>query len=355
MTIFIKWKITSLRFCKDLNICTTNATLSTPTSNRRIYYCVQTTRMRLMSRSTMKSAHWNVRIWNSRYRTVRMPMCPKWAPCFLHGCFDIVIRFVFNLIPFTVSASGKQKYYDIDVPDPDTLTSTSVDGSVVDSHQYRSERFDERFIGRNASLDGDNMSMHSMSTTRSDKYLPAASICTNASTSTATTTTTHIKRYKMERKNSQQSQHGKPEPSTTVDSKFNIQTEMSDIFNDIQVKIADLGNACYNVSSISVDLSKLQLMNILRLLRIPMTGSPFHRRYSDATVSFGWSVAGRTLQLHSRHMEHRLFGLWIIDRRLSVRSARFRWVFTRWRPFGAHYRTARQHTNGNYFPGKIWT
>lgn len=146
-----------------------------------------------------------------------------------------------------MSASGKQKYYDIDVPDPDTLTCTSVEGSVVDSHQYRSERFDERFIGRNASLDGDTMSMHSLSTTRSDKYLPTASVCTNASTSTATTTT-HIKRYKMERKNSQQSQHGKQEPSTAVDSKFNIQTEMSELFNDIQVKIADLGNACYNVS-----------------------------------------------------------------------------------------------------------
>lgn len=143
-----------------------------------------------------------------------------------------------------MSASGKQKYYDIDVPDPDTLTSTSVEGSVVDSHHYRSERFDEHFIGRNASLDGDNMSMHSISTTRSDKYLPTAS---NASTSTATTTT-HIKRYKMERKNSQQSQHGKSEPSAMGDAKFNIQTEMSDLFNDIQVKIADLGNACYNVS-----------------------------------------------------------------------------------------------------------
>lgn len=161
------------------------------------------------------------------------------------------IIFHFWIFLFAVSASGKQKYYDIDVLDPDTFTSTSVEGSVVDSHQYRSERFDERFIGRNASLDGDNMSMHSMSTTRSDKYLPTTSICTNASTSTATTTT-HIKRYKMERKNSQQSQHGKQEPSAAVDSKFNTQTDMTESLNDIQVKIADLGNACYNVSVIQI-------------------------------------------------------------------------------------------------------
>lgn len=126
-----------------------------------------------------------------------------------------------------------------DVENIDTLTCNSMEDSIVDSHQYRSERFD-----RNASLDGDNMSIHSLSTTRSDKYLPVAV----ASTSTGATTTTHIKRYKMERKNSQQSQHGKQEPTTTIDSKLNIQNEMPELFNEIKVKIADLGNACYDVS-----------------------------------------------------------------------------------------------------------
>lgn len=177
----------------------------------------------------------------------------------------LCLHMIFFSFLFAVSASGKQKYYDIDVADPDTLTSTSVEGSVVDSHQYRSERFDERFIGRNASLDGDNMSMHSLSTTRSDKFLPTASICTSASTSTATT---HIKRYKMERKNSQQSQHGKQEPSTVGDPKFNIQSEMSELFNDIQVKIADLGNACYDVSIMKISAIECDAMHRIYVVSV---------------------------------------------------------------------------------------
>lgn len=66
------------------------------------------------------------------------------------------------------------------------------------------------------------------------------------------TFTSHIKRYKMERKNSQQSQHGKQELS--VASGVNIQIECDPNLlelignTEIRVKIADLGNACYNVS-----------------------------------------------------------------------------------------------------------
>lgn len=51
----------------------------------------------------------------------------------------------------------------------------------------------------------------------------------------------------MERKNSQQSQHGKQESSSVVELNYNIPPEISDLQNNIQVKIADLGNACYDV------------------------------------------------------------------------------------------------------------
>lgn len=54
-------------------------------------------------------------------------------------------------------------------------------------------------------------------------------------------------------------------------------------------------------------------------------------------------------------MEYSLFGLWTFNRRLSVRSTRFRRVFKGWGSFSAHYRASRQHSNGNYFPRKIWT
>lgn len=64
----------------------------------------------------------------------------------------------------------------------------------------------------------------------------------------------HIKRYKMERKNSQQSQHGKPESSIASGVNLNIECdpnllELIGGDSEIRVKIADLGNACYNVSS----------------------------------------------------------------------------------------------------------
>lgn len=67
--------------------------------------------------------------------------------------------------------------------------------------------------------------------------------------------TGHIKRYKMERKNSQQSQHGKQElfAAQGGSTKSSIQLEFDASLTEyigekeIRVKIADLGNACYNV------------------------------------------------------------------------------------------------------------
>lgn len=77
-----------------------------------------------------------------------------------------------------------------------------------------------------------------------EKYMPNASATISASG--------HIKRYKMERKNSQQSQHGKPESSMA--SGINMQCvecdpNLLELIGDTEicVKIADLGNACYNV------------------------------------------------------------------------------------------------------------
>lgn len=67
--------------------------------------------------------------------------------------------------------------------------------------------------------------------------------------------TTTIKRYKMERNNSQQSQHGKDsslviEPKVSTLSQECYSSVMDSLVNNqnVQVKIADLGNACYDVS-----------------------------------------------------------------------------------------------------------
>lgn len=84
-----------------------------------------------------------------------------------------------------------------------------------------------------------------------DKYLPNSTIALSSSTG-------HIKRYKMERKNSQQSQHGKQESSIASGScagagaesiKWECDPSIQELIGDTEicVKIADLGNACYNV------------------------------------------------------------------------------------------------------------
>lgn len=58
----------------------------------------------------------------------------------------------------------------------------------------------------------------------------------------------------MERKNSQQSQHGKPESSaaSAVNMQLECDPNLLELIGDTEicVKIADLGNACYNVSKI---------------------------------------------------------------------------------------------------------
>lgn len=75
-----------------------------------------------------------------------------------------------------------------------------------------------------------------------EKYMPNASAIISSASG-------HIKRYKMERKNSQQSQHGKPESSMASGQCVQCDPNLLELIGDTEicVKIADLGNACYNV------------------------------------------------------------------------------------------------------------
>lgn len=82
------------------------------------------------------------------------------------------------------------------------------------------------------------------------------SLASSAAAAMGVSNAGHIKRYKMERKNSQQSQHGKQElfAAQGGSTKSSIQLEFDSSLaeyigeKEIRVKIADLGNACYNVS-----------------------------------------------------------------------------------------------------------
>lgn len=150
---------------------------------------------------------------------------------------------------FAVSASGKQKYRDLD--GIDCLTQND--------------------------FDGDTSSVQSFSTTHSvgGAYLPTSSITGSTST---------IKRYKMERKNSQQSQHGKQEQSTAIaELNYNIPPEISELQNSIQVKIADLGNACYDVSASRLCRRRTFICCSPLTSR---TGPPLHGGHPNQTIPF---------------------------------------------------------------------
>lgn len=95
-----------------------------------------------------------------------------------------------------VSASAKQKY-DRDFSDPDISSFSNYD-SLPAADQSSKNDFDTNSI--------DSISIQSDRNDLLDKYLPNSTVALSSSTG-------HIKRYKMERKNSQQSQHGKQESS----------------------------------------------------------------------------------------------------------------------------------------------
>lgn len=141
----------------------------------------------------------------------------------------------------TVSASAKQKY-ERDFSDPD-ISSFSNYESLPAADQSSKIDFDTNSI--------DSISVQSDRNDLIDKYLPNSTVALSSSTG-------HIKRYKMERKNSQQSQHGKQESSMASGSggagcgesiKWECDPCVQELIGDteIRVKIADLGNACYNV------------------------------------------------------------------------------------------------------------
>lgn len=145
---------------------------------------------------------------------------------------------------FIVSASRKQKYYD-----PDISSFSNYNSLIEDEITSKPATIPtDTILDSSAKLnDFDVNSIDSLSL-KSDKN----DLISNISN------TSQIKRYKMERKNSQQSQHGKQESfaASRESTKNSIQLECDPNLlelighNEISVKIADLGNACYNVCRI---------------------------------------------------------------------------------------------------------
>ncbi|XP_055313479.1 SRSF protein kinase 3-like isoform X2 [Sitodiplosis mosellana] len=151
-----------------------------------------------------------------------------------------------------VSASTKQKY-DRDLSDPDISYSFSNYDSLPAADLSSKNDFDTNSI--------DSLSIQS---DLIEKYMPNASTALSSASG-------HIKRYKMERKNSQQSQHGKQELS--VASGVNMQCvecdpSLLELIGDTEIcmKIADLGNACYNDHHFTEDIQTRQYRSIEVLL-----------------------------------------------------------------------------------------
>lgn len=151
-----------------------------------------------------------------------------------------------------MSAREKQKYYDRDLSDPDISSFSNYES--LTAADLSSNKFN----------DFDMNSIDSLSIQSEKVDLPNVSA------------TGHIKRYKMERKNSQQSQHGKQESFSSsfnaaigggesVASRQNFQLEcdpgLLELIGDkeIRVKIADLGNACYDVISLEIKFLLYQI------------------------------------------------------------------------------------------------
>lgn len=143
---------------------------------------------------------------------------------------------------FLVSASRKQKYYDRGHFNADIASDfDNLDGTIA------SDKLMAGSMG--TSIDS--------TLTDFDPNGMDNSLASNAA-SGGITTTAHIERYKMERKNSQKSQHSKQEMFAAQDgsTKSSIQLDFDSSMaeyigeQDIRVKIADLGNACYNVRGI---------------------------------------------------------------------------------------------------------
>ncbi|XP_031630496.1 SRSF protein kinase 3-like [Contarinia nasturtii] len=157
-----------------------------------------------------------------------------------------------------VSASTKQKY-DRDFSDPDISSFSNYDSLPAADLSSKND-FDTNSI--------DSLSIQSDKIDLIERYMP------NASASTAALAISgggvHIKRYKMERKNSQQSQHGKQESSLASGVNLNIECDPNLLEligdTDICVKIADLGNACYNDHHFTEDIQTRQYRSIEVLL-----------------------------------------------------------------------------------------
>lgn len=136
-----------------------------------------------------------------------------------------------------VSASRKQKYHDREY----------LNGDIASNY----DNYD------NASI---KLAIASMGTSLDSTFTDFEQ---NGAENSVASNTGHIKRYKMERKNSQQSQHGKQElfaqgGSTKSSIQLEFDASLTEYIGEkeIRVKIADLGNACYNVSLISIYQTK---------------------------------------------------------------------------------------------------
>lgn len=118
--------------------------------------------------------------------------------------------------------------------------------------------------------------------------------------------------------------------------------------DDISVKVADLGNACWIVSARSAFASTRLI------LFCPSPGPALYGRHPDAPVSVSRGADRRRLQHGRRHLVDGVHGFRAGHRRLLVRPALSRGVFERRRPSGAHHRAVGRDSSHDCFLGPLF-
>lgn len=121
-------------------------------------------------------------------------------------------------------------------------------------------------------------------------------------------------------------------PSPIPNMQHCLVDPVSEEVPELQVKIADLGNACWVVSA-NKSLHSSSKLLIDGFLPVNVD-TPFHRGYPNSTVSQSWSSSWCRLWPSSRYLVCCLHGIRACHWRLPFRAA-WRWrLLSWWRPFG---------------------
>lgn len=141
-----------------------------------------------------------------------------------------------------------------------------------------------------------------------------------------------------------------PKLSKFTSKQISYSSVLQSLLNNpnVRVKIADLGNACFDVSR---DFWKDFAVSWTSWLFEALS---LYRWYPNTSISFNRSVAGCSIHLFSWYLEHGMFSFWISNRRLPFWPALRRKLFKGWRSLGAYNWIARNNSDESDYERQAW-